>query len=278
MSRARGWIAVFGGEPFAPLVQAQWRTGEQSRCLAAKDLRGAAQDVQDLRARLSIARQGIAQQCPERGHVDVKYLPQMADESSRRYLFVAIDPLPGSGLPANHERGATRWVFIRICKSRTAANARRQCPPPMPAACLARSAPGLPDPDRQDIDPLSAIASNHLPVAWQGMFTCPRRGQRIMEKSSPTGSSPHGRAPRPASTSSISSAPSSASNTASRHRNHPRPMALLSVPLGECSHSPADQRIASNHLAGQRVERFNGRSSDVPRTNRSTAPLTSSRP
>jgi len=28
-------------------------------------------------------------------HVDVKYLPQMADETSRRYLFVAIDPLPG---------------------------------------------------------------------------------------------------------------------------------------------------------------------------------------
>jgi hypothetical protein len=24
-------------------------------------------------------------------HVDVKYLPQLADESSRRYLFVAID-------------------------------------------------------------------------------------------------------------------------------------------------------------------------------------------
>ena len=32
-------------------------------------------------------------------HVDVKYLPQMADESSRRYLFVAIDR-------------ATRWVFV----------------------------------------------------------------------------------------------------------------------------------------------------------------------
>jgi len=45
-------------------------------------------------------------------HVDVKYLPQMADESSRRYLFVAIDR-------------ATRWVFIRIYKSKTAANARR---------------------------------------------------------------------------------------------------------------------------------------------------------
>ena len=58
--------------------------------------------------------------------VDVKYLPQMADgeadqktfrgtvfpPNARRYLFVAIDR-------------ATRWVFVRICKSRTAANARR---------------------------------------------------------------------------------------------------------------------------------------------------------
>ena len=45
-------------------------------------------------------------------HIDVKYLPQMADEFSRRYLFVAIDR-------------ATRWVFIRIFKAKTAANARR---------------------------------------------------------------------------------------------------------------------------------------------------------
>jgi transposase InsO family protein len=45
-------------------------------------------------------------------HVDVKYMPQMAAESSRRYLFMAIDR-------------ATRWVFIRVCKSKTAANARR---------------------------------------------------------------------------------------------------------------------------------------------------------
>ena len=34
-------------------------------------------------------------------HMDVKYLPQMQDESSRRYLFVAIDR-------------ATRWVFMHI--------------------------------------------------------------------------------------------------------------------------------------------------------------------
>jgi len=45
-------------------------------------------------------------------HIDVKYLPQMADQTSRRYLFVAIDR-------------ATRWFFIRIYSSKTAANARR---------------------------------------------------------------------------------------------------------------------------------------------------------
>lgn len=45
-------------------------------------------------------------------HMDVKYLPQMAEETFRRYLFVAIDR-------------ATRWVFIRIFKAKTAANARR---------------------------------------------------------------------------------------------------------------------------------------------------------
>jgi Integrase core domain len=48
-------------------------------------------------------------------HVDVKYLSQMADESSRRYLFVAIDR-------------ATRWVFIRVFKSNTAWP-RRNTPP-----------------------------------------------------------------------------------------------------------------------------------------------------
>ena len=34
-------------------------------------------------------------------HMDIKYLPQMPDESHRRYLFVAIDR-------------ATRWVFMHI--------------------------------------------------------------------------------------------------------------------------------------------------------------------
>ena len=44
-------------------------------------------------------------------HVDVKYLPQMQDESSRRYLFVAIDR-------------ATRWVFVQLKTHKTAASAQ----------------------------------------------------------------------------------------------------------------------------------------------------------
>lgn len=44
-------------------------------------------------------------------HVDVKYLPQMSDESARSYVFVAIDR-------------ATRWVFIAIKRHKTAAAAR----------------------------------------------------------------------------------------------------------------------------------------------------------
>ena len=44
-------------------------------------------------------------------HIDVKYLPQMDDESARRYVFVAIDR-------------ATRWVFIAVKSHKTAAAAR----------------------------------------------------------------------------------------------------------------------------------------------------------
>ena len=42
-------------------------------------------------------------------HVDIKYLPQMPDESHRRYLFVAIDR-------------ATRWVFLRVYKDQSEAS------------------------------------------------------------------------------------------------------------------------------------------------------------
>ena len=43
---------------------------------------------------------------------NVRYLPQMADETTRRYPFVAIDR-------------ATRWVFVRVLPAKTAANAPR---------------------------------------------------------------------------------------------------------------------------------------------------------
>ena len=39
-------------------------------------------------------------------HMDIKYLPQMPDETQRRYLFVAIDR-------------ATRWVFVHIDDNQT---------------------------------------------------------------------------------------------------------------------------------------------------------------
>ena len=42
-------------------------------------------------------------------HVDIKYLPQMPDETHRRYLFVAIDR-------------ATRWVYFRIYADQTEAS------------------------------------------------------------------------------------------------------------------------------------------------------------
>ena len=45
-------------------------------------------------------------------HVDVKYLPQMPDETSRSYLFAAIDR-------------ATRWVYVEIHKDKTARSARQ---------------------------------------------------------------------------------------------------------------------------------------------------------
>ena len=44
-------------------------------------------------------------------HVDVKYLPRMADEAKPKYLFVAIDR-------------ATRWVCLEILSSKSARNAR----------------------------------------------------------------------------------------------------------------------------------------------------------
>ncbi len=99
-------------------------------------------------------------------HVDVKYLPQMADESSRRHLFIAIDR-------------ATRWVFVRFYKSKTAANAAGSC------------------------------------ATWNGPARY-RSGPclRTIARSSPTACSACASVTRPASTSSMCFAATSASNPA----------------------------------------------------------------
>jgi hypothetical protein len=70
-------------------------------------------------------------------HVDIKYLPQMPDESSRRYLFVAIDR-------------ATRWVFLHIYGDMTESSSvdflrrlRETCPFRLPRSSLT-TAPNSP--------------------------------------------------------------------------------------------------------------------------------------
>ena len=63
-------------------------------------------------AKTEAAHQPFKAYAPGYLHVDVKYLPQMADEATRRYLFVAIDR-------------ATRWVFIQIAPDKSAAAAKR---------------------------------------------------------------------------------------------------------------------------------------------------------
>ncbi|MFB0939693.1 MAG: IS481 family transposase, partial [Paracoccaceae bacterium] len=53
---------------------------------------------------------GLKAYKPRYIHIDVKYPPHMANETSRGYLFVAIDR-------------ASRWVFIGIYRNKTAATA-----------------------------------------------------------------------------------------------------------------------------------------------------------
>jgi hypothetical protein len=62
--------------------------------------------------------------------MDVKYLPQMQDESSRRYLFVAIDR-------------ATRWVFVQFKAKQDSG----QC-----QGLSQSTSQGLPDQDQQAVD------------------------------------------------------------------------------------------------------------------------------
>ena len=78
------------------------------RCLR----RHGAGNLNDLKPRATAeAHKAFKSYEPGYVHVDVKYLPQMQDESSRRYLFVTIDR-------------ATRWVFVQFKTNKTAASAK----------------------------------------------------------------------------------------------------------------------------------------------------------
>ena len=75
-------------------------------------------------------------------HMDAKYLPQMQDESQRRYLFVAIDR-------------ATRWVFVQLKVNKTAASARTFLRA-LHNACPIRITKLLTDNGKEDTDRLFA--------------------------------------------------------------------------------------------------------------------------
>lgn len=77
-------------------------------------------------------------------HVDIKYLPQMADETARRYLFVAIDR-------------ATRWVYLRICRSERGEQHRLPAPPAWQRT----------DEDREAVDRPSSAVRGLIFVFWR---------------------------------------------------------------------------------------------------------------
>ena len=68
---------------------------------------------------------GLKAYKPRYIHIDVKSPPHMANETSRGYLFVAIN-------------WDSRWVFIAMYRHKTAANARR-CLGDLKRACPIRS-------------------------------------------------------------------------------------------------------------------------------------------
>ena len=71
-------------------------------------------------------------------HIDMRYLPRMADESCRHSLFVALER-------------ATRGVLIRLFTARTAANARR-FPRDTERACPIRTGTILTDSGKESTD------------------------------------------------------------------------------------------------------------------------------
>lgn len=67
--------------------------------------------AQDTPERAGVPAKTFKDYAPGFVHIDVKYLPQMRDERSRGYLFVAIDR-------------ATRWVYLEIRRDKSAPSAK----------------------------------------------------------------------------------------------------------------------------------------------------------
>ena len=82
-------------------------------------------------------------------HLDIKYLPQLPNETRRRYLFVAIDR-------------ATRWVFVAIKDNKSAAGARRFLAA-LHKACPIRITRLLTDNGKEFTDRLFASRSERAP-------------------------------------------------------------------------------------------------------------------
>ena len=155
-------------------------------------------------------------------HIDIKYLPQMPDESRRRYLYAAIDR-------------ATRWVYVEIlpdlpaalrpvCVQRTGRRRQAKQPPRPKASSLpggqtgnASSAHSRPacrqtGPHRQ---------SAHRPACRP---VCRQAGRQATVKNSPTASLPRASARRPGVIPSIGPANATASSTDSSSLTRLEPM------------------------------------------------------
>ena len=165
-------------------------------------------------------------------HVDLKYLPQMADETTRSYLFVAIDR-------------ATRWVFVRIMPAKTAANARRFLRD-LHRACPIKIAKILTD---RAIGTPSPLSLGPMARQWQLRETM-ARGKEFTDRLF---------ASRARAASGDHEFDRLCAELGIEHRlTPPKSPQTNGIPLGDCLQSPA----------GQRVERFNGRIADVLKTNR----------
>ena len=95
-------LLVIAREFVNPLVS---RSG-LDRCLRRHDVASLSKLQAQLKPEAPVRHKTFKDYEPGFVHIDIKYLPQMPDETQRRYLFVAIDR-------------ATRWVFVRTYRDQS---------------------------------------------------------------------------------------------------------------------------------------------------------------